>query len=276
MSRQADALRRFLGADVPVPMAPVVGHVVGVGSGKGGTGTSILTALVAIAAAEAGHRTLLVDADAVIGTQHRLFGVESPAGLGLLAHGDRTIDDVRVPLGMGLDLVPGGGSDGGLTDLEHRTALRRAGEVFGEYALVLVDAGSHLAAVQRVAAAGISRLVVVATPDAIAAAAAYAVVKATAAKHPDLAADLLINRDDGPTALHAADEIGIASSTFLGRPLSCLATVPDDATLRTALSAGLPLPDAAAGSPVATALRAVALRLLREGTAAANAAVRSA
>jgi MinD-like ATPase involved in chromosome partitioning or flagellar assembly len=96
----------------------------------------------------------------------------------------------------------------------------------------------------------------------VAVAACYALVKATAARHPDLAADVVLNGGDGAPARRAADELAAAARRRLERRLDCLGFVPDDPSLRAALAAGMPLPDAAAGSPVADHLRAIGSRLL--------------
>jgi flagellar biosynthesis protein FlhG len=275
MNRQTDALRRFIGGALPAAAAPVRGHLVAVGSGKGGTGTSLVTALLGLAASESGVRTLLVDSDLEFGSLHRVFGLEPASGLAALARGD-DVANVRVSVTDGLDVLPGGGADTGVTDLEHRTVLRRAAECYHEYDLVLVDAGSRLDAALRVVAAGAARLVVVAAPDPIAAAASYALLKAVHFRHPTVPMDVVMNREDGASARRAADEIAAACQKWLGRTVRCLAALPEDGTLRAALGAGLSLPDAASGSPVAELLRAMAPALLLHHAGAGRPAVRSA
>lgn len=275
MSRQTEALRRFLGAPAPAPTAPVRGHLVAIGAGKGGTGASLVTALLALSAAAAGVRTLLVDSDLEFGIQHRLFGLDATPGLAALASSsDATA--LCTPLVEGLDLLAGGGADASVSDLEHRTLLRRAAECYGQYDLVLVDAGSRLETALRIVGAGAARLVVVSTPEPIAAAAAYALIKAVHARHPAVPADLVVNREDGPSARRTADEIAAAAQKWLGRRVQCLAALPEDTTLRAALGAGLVLPDAASGSPVAELLATMAPALLLSHAGAERPAVRSA
>ena len=109
MNRQADLLRRFIGGPVPAPAAPTRGHLVAIGSGKGGTGASLLTALLALGTAAAGARTLLVDADLAFGIQHRLFGLGETPGLAALA-GEADAEALCTPLTTDLDLLAGGGA----------------------------------------------------------------------------------------------------------------------------------------------------------------------
>jgi MinD-like ATPase involved in chromosome partitioning or flagellar assembly len=275
VNRQTDALRRFIGGALPAAAAPVRGHLVAIGAGKGGTGTSLVSALMALAAASTGVRTLLVDSDLEFGSLHRVFGAAPTRGLAALARGADAAD-VRLSLGDGLDLLPGGGADTGVTDLEHRTVLRRAAECYGDYDLVLVDAGSRLDAALRVVSAGAARLVVVAAPDPIAAAASYALLKAVHLRHPTVPLDVVMNRGDGGAARRAAEEVATACQVWLGRTVRCLADLPEDDSLRAALSAGLTLPDAASGSPVFDLLRTMAPALLQHHAGAGRPAVRSA
>ncbi len=130
MNRQADLLRRFIGGPVPAPAAPTRGHLVAIGSGKGGTGASLLTALLALGTAAAGARTLLVDADLAFGIQHRLFGLGETPGLAALA-GEADAEALCTPLTTDLDLLAGGGARSPISDLEYRTLLRRASACFG-------------------------------------------------------------------------------------------------------------------------------------------------
>ena len=57
-----------------------------VASGKGGVGTSIIAALMALTAAERGKRVLLIDACESGGSLHHLFGVRPTHSLWMLSH----------------------------------------------------------------------------------------------------------------------------------------------------------------------------------------------
>ncbi|MDF1506485.1 hypothetical protein PYV61_26255, partial [Roseisolibacter sp. H3M3-2] len=145
--------------------------------------------------------------------------------------------------------------------------------------LVVVDAGSRLdgvraaldvarAAADAAAAAGAGnlavRLLVVTGSDPIALAASYALVKGAAADAPDappIPVDVLASRLDDEEARRAFEHLEGAARHFLRQPLRLAGALPDDATLAVALRAGMPLQDAAAGSPAAVAMHAVATRL---------------
>jgi Mrp family chromosome partitioning ATPase len=88
MSTQLEGLRHFV-ASRPGPSTHPADHSgpVVVGSGKGGTGTSTLAALIALLASADGASVLLIDAADGLGAQHMLFGVRPAHGLAALRGG---------------------------------------------------------------------------------------------------------------------------------------------------------------------------------------------
>ncbi|MCA9608610.1 MAG: P-loop NTPase [Myxococcales bacterium] len=105
-------------------MAP---RVIGIGGGKGGVGKSLVATNLAIAIAELGARTIIVDADLGTANQHTLFGIDRP-GITLdafLSKQVKTLQEVVRPTGApGLSLVPGIGAVYGAANLPHATKLK--------------------------------------------------------------------------------------------------------------------------------------------------------
>jgi MinD-like ATPase involved in chromosome partitioning or flagellar assembly len=275
VNRQTESLRRFLGGAQPtVPPSDL--RLIAVGAGKGGTGASLVAGLVAVGAASYGLRTLLIDTDADIGTMHRLFGLQDAPSFVQMRHASLESASLITPIAEHLDGIAGGGAEQPLTDLELRTLLRRVAERFAEYDLIVLDAGSRVDAVLRAASLGPAHLLAVTTPEPVAAAATYALIKSVDARASGTVAHLVLNRADSSGARRFADEISTASQRWLGHPVPTAAELPDDPSLRAALTAGLPLPDAAAGSPVAALLATLASRLLFIDPTTGRPAVRSA
>src|SRR5690242_14586870 len=97
-----------------------------IASGKGGVGTSIVAALMALAAANRGDKVLLVDASESGGTQHHLFGVRPTESLWMLTDRRSDPNDVLMVVEENLTLVAGGTSGAAIapaTDNERRSAL---------------------------------------------------------------------------------------------------------------------------------------------------------
>lgn len=289
---QLDSLRAYV-ASHPAPRdgarADAATTVVVVGSGKGGAGTSVVAALLALSVAAMGRRVLLADLDEHVGPQRWLLGATPAHGLGALRRGVAP-EALLVPVSATLSLLPGGPADGAdaadapLAPAERRALLRRAASSFAAHELVVVDAGSRLdtvragletaqAAAQAADGNLAVRLLVVTGSDPIALAASYALVKSVAAADapdlPSLPVDVLASRLDDDDARRAFEHLDAAARQFLQQPLRFAGSVPDDASLAVALRAGMPLQDAAAGSPAAIAMQSVATRLALPSPASA-------
>jgi MinD-like ATPase involved in chromosome partitioning or flagellar assembly len=277
VSAQLDGLRAFVATRPAAPTsAPAVArNVVVVGSGQGGSGTSVVAALVALAAAGAGRRVLLVDGDEHVGPQRYLLGIPAgPALADLRSGGDA--ESLVVPVSATLSLVPGGpGAAGGapLEAAERRAMLRRLAGLYPTYDLVVVDGGSRLDTVcawcEAAGAGGPARLLVVGGTDPIALASSYALVKAArertaAVSGRPVATDLVVNGHDDADAELAFTHVSQACRTFLDSTMRLAGALPHDGCLDVGLRAGMPLQDAAAGSPAAVAAHAMVERLLHD------------
>ncbi|MGF1468320.1 MAG: P-loop NTPase [Sandaracinaceae bacterium] len=117
-----------------------------VGGGKGGVGKSVVAANLAIACAELGFRTVLVDADLGAANQHSLFGIDRP-GLSLQSLLDRdvaSLEEVTVPTGVSrLFFIPGIGAIPGAANLRHARKLKVLRHLAGlDAEVVVIDVGA--------------------------------------------------------------------------------------------------------------------------------------
>jgi MinD-like ATPase involved in chromosome partitioning or flagellar assembly len=265
---QLDALLRG-GTRARAPLPGAATATLLVASGRGGSGTSFVATLLAATAAGDGVRTLLVDADDLVGPLALLLGVQPVAGWQELRGGRVAPADVVTPVTTTLSLVAGGAPRAGaprapLGAAERRATFRALSALHDHYDLVVVDAGARLEALAAaIAPHARERLVaVVGGADPIALAATYAIVKALRARHAALPADVLVNRHAGPEATRCYDTIAAGAAQFLGASLGFAGAVPADPTIDAALRAGMPFLDAAAGSPAAIAAHQAATRAL--------------
>jgi flagellar biosynthesis protein FlhG len=239
-------------------------------SGRGGSGTSLASLLLALAAAGEGHRTLLVDGDDLVGPHALLLGVTPAHRWPSLLGGVSQAVQLPVTIAPTLSLVAGGRADtaSAMTPLsvaERRACFARVHTLAESFALVVIDAGARLDSV--LAAIDGSRtparlVIVTAGQDPIAMASSYALLKAVNARHAQLAIDVLVNRLDHTTASRVADTLAHGAEQFLARPLSFAGALPNDIALDAALSAGMPFLDAVTGSPVAVAAHDTVLRMM--------------
>jgi flagellar biosynthesis protein FlhG len=277
VSTQLDSLRAFVSSRPTLVPNASTGprNVIVVGSGKGGSGTSVVAALIALSAAAAGRRVLLVDADEHVGPQRYLLGIGVGPTLADL-RGTADAASIAVPISATLSVIRGGPPASGASmqePAERRAALRRAASLYAGHDLVVIDGGSRLdtvcACCEATGAGGLARLVVVSGIEPIALAASYALVKAarertSAMTGTAVAADVVVNRHDDEAAEHAFAQVADACRFFLDAPLRLVGSLPNDPSLEVALRAGMSLQDAAAGSPAAVATQTLTERLLAD------------
>ncbi len=237
-------------------------------SGRGGSGTSMIATLLAVAAAGDGYRVLLVDADDLVGPLAMLLGVSPRATWQDLRGARLAPPDVATPVSTTLTLVAGGAARMGeqplVTAAERRACMRRLSTLSDGMDLIVVDCGSRFDAVAAACTphADERLLAVTAGGDPVSLAATYALCKAVHGRVGAIPLDLLVNRHDGRDASRCFDAVDAGARHFLGTSLRFAGAVPADPTLEAAIRAGMPFPDAAAGSPAAMAAHDVVMRAL--------------
>ena len=269
MSSSIESLRAYLGTGGEGSRWTPTPGVVVLGSGKGGVGTSTISALLALVAAQDGRKVLLVDADEGVGSLHFLFGISDPGpGIGILRGGDVTPADLVRPVTQDLWLLPGGGAETESTlagsQGERRALLRRVRDLYPFYDLVVVDGGSHLASVLAACSAGAERLVVLTAPDRVAMASSYALLKVARERFPVLPLEILVNQGHGVTAEDVFRMMAMAGRRFLGLKVAFGGSVPQDHTLEIAWQENHTLLDLAPSSPCLNALAVLHGRLRAE------------
>jgi flagellar biosynthesis protein FlhG len=241
-------------------------------SGRGGSGTSLVAALIAVAAAGDGRRVLLVDGDDLVGPHAMLLGVKPWAGWQDLRGGRVQTRDVATPISSSLTLVAGGAPRRAADDAnttpnatERRACMRRVSALAEGHDLVVVDCGSRLETLFATVAPQMHERVVavMAGKDPIALAATFALCKAINHRYSELPIDVVVNRHDAEEARQCFALVESGTRQFLPScPIRFGGAVPLDSTLDAVLRGGMPFLDAAAGSPAAHAAHELALRAL--------------
>ena len=238
-------------------------------SGRGGSGATLLSALLAFAAAGDGYRVLLIDADDMVGPLSMLLGVTARTSWQDLRGGRLQPADIAMRISTTLTCVAGGAARTQayatvLTATERRACMRRVSTLADGMDLVVVDCGARLDTVRAVISphADERLMAIAAGSDPVALAATFALCKAARAHAGALSLDLLVNRHDESDAVRCFDVIDAGTRQFLGIALQYAGAIPIDPTLDVALRAGMSFRDAATGSPAAVAAHAVVTRVL--------------
>jgi flagellar biosynthesis protein FlhG len=247
-----------------------------VASGKGGVGTSVMAALIALTAAESGRRVLLVDASEAGGTMHHLFGVRPAQSLWMLSHPRITPSDALIAVDETLMLLAGGTSGAAIaptSDDDRRAALSRLAGVYADFDLVLFDGGSRLDTLSAICDVANPTLLLVTSADRLALAANYALVKSVRARRPSTSISVVANRHGEALAAEACEFLVSACAHFLGRSITVAGAIPDDPCLQAAVGAGMTVRDALIGSPAADAMRGVLTSVLPSWPTSSHAAM---
>jgi flagellar biosynthesis protein FlhG len=256
--------RRSANETPHIPPAVVSERIVLVAGGKGGVGTSVVASLLALGCAASGARVLLIDGHEGSGTLHHLFNAHPLRSIDALRDPAVSVADVGLDLGDRFTLVaskPASSEQLDLSPESRRAPFERLLPLSADYDCVVVDAGSRLDGILAVAESGAGRAIVVTDADRISLAANFALLKILALHAPAIRSSVIVNRHDDDVALRAGTQLIDACALFLQSEIALAGTIPDDVCLRAALGAGMPVGDAAQGSPAAETMQSIARRV---------------
>jgi polysaccharide biosynthesis transport protein len=121
--------------------------VVLITSANSGEGKSVIASNLAIAIAQSGRKTLLIDADLRSPGQNEIFAVIGKRGLGNVLAGDGDVESgiMQRVTSEGLDLLPAGDASLGAAELIEGDACRQLiGELREEYDVIVIDSSPVL------------------------------------------------------------------------------------------------------------------------------------
>ncbi len=244
---------------------PSTRPVVLVASGKGGVGTSIAASLLSLAATASGARVLLIDGNDGNGALHHLFGVRPAYSLDALYDANTDVDDVLIPIDTNLTMVasrPASADQLSVAVEQRKVPFERLLSSHHAHDCVIIDGGARLDNIMAATGAGVTASLVVTDADRISLAANYAVIKVLAQRAVGVPCHVLVNRHDESVSRAAGVRLADACQQFLNLELGQAGWLPDDACLRAAVGAGMPIGDAVDGSPAANAMQSVMKRLI--------------
>ena len=199
-------------------------------AGKGGVGTTTVSALLAEEAGLQGLSTLLVDGHLGAPGLHRFFGqLDGHGGLRGLTDRTKKPEEILLAVSHNVWLLPAGApglKDAILGSGARAGVLRRVRSLFDRFDLVLVDAGSTLESVLPTLQLDPAGACLVLEPERTAMAGAYALVKVLREEGPALPTIPILNRTplDRAEAVQAA-MIG-ATVRFLGTRMAHASHIP--------------------------------------------------
>jgi flagellar biosynthesis protein FlhG len=265
---QAENLRALVGgprvlAAPAVPRPPL--RVIAVTSGKGGVGKTNVTANLAVLAARAGRRVLIIDADLGLTNVEIVFGLKPQYHLGDVLEGSLGIADVLIEGPYGIRILPGSSGVQSLTRLDSdgkRRFLAALDAVEDSFDLVLVDTGAGIGdnVLFFVGAAQEALLVVSAEPTSLVD--AYTAVKVLSqqagVRHFNVVVNSVVDELPARQVFH---KLTAVTSRFLEANMRHLGYVPRDENVHRAIMVQRALVDAYPKSPASRALTVIAEKL---------------
>lgn len=267
MSAQLTPLRGGGAARGAGSRAPAEQQVVLLAGGKRGQGTTTVAALLAILSASEGARVLLVDAAGGTAGLASLLGIQPEQAPSPTRDGSALLEEMVLPVSDTLSLLSVGlpaGDAARKTTGERRALLRWLPPLYARYDLVVIDAGSRLESIAALTASPPAKLIAVTSTDRVAVPSTYALVKALDARTPALPIEVLVNGAPAGDGVAVFRELDTAAQLFLQRRVDYAGAIPEDAGLRAATAAGIPVQQAAIDSPVVAAIQQLGARMRRE------------
>ena len=265
MTDQAATLRVIRGGGGgSKPPPPVSARAISVTGGKGGVGKSTIALNLALAYAQTGGRTLMVDTDLGMADLNLLLGV-APNRTILDALGGVPIDEVLVAA-HGIHLLPALNGSYLLSTIgptAQQKVLDLIASLRDRFDNLVIDVAAGIGQVQTAFAGATAETIVVVNPEPLSMADAYACLKVLATEQRVRHAYVVPNR---VTSLAQADELTsrlrALVTRFLDLEITALPPIPSDPCVAESAQIGVPLlvhtPDAPAARAIKKLVRAIA------------------
>jgi len=248
-------------------------RVLAVTSGKGGVGKTNMTANLAVLAAKAGKRVLIIDADLGLANVEIVFGIKPRYHIGDLLDATLSIREILVEGPSGVQVLSAGSGIQELTRLDEAQKLRLVtamDPVEDLFDLVLVDSGAGIGDNVLFFVGAAQEALLVVSPEPTSLVDAYAVVKVLSQQAGVRHFNVIVNPVvDELAARDIFPKLTAVTSRFLHARVRHLGYVPRDENLHRAIMAQRPVVDMFPHSPASRAMADIADRLLRDVAARA-------
>lgn len=239
MMDQAETLRRKM-----MVRDSSLGKTIAVVSGKGGVGKSNFSINFAASLAAQGNRVVLLDMDIGMGNVHILVGrsVQSTI-LHYLEDDTCSIEDV-IEQGEGVSYIFGGSGLNKILEWDQRmiSRLEKAYETLQlEYDYLIFDmgAGASTGGIELISA--VDDIIVVTTPEPTSVMDAYSMMKIIYMRDEDKQFSLICNRATSEKeGRETLQRLQLAMQRFLSKDLTLLGSLPEDSSVRKAVTEQTP------------------------------------
>ncbi len=238
---------------------------VAVTSGKGGVGKTSLAVNLALALAQAGTRTCLVDGDLGLANVDVLLNLHPRHTLQEVVTHGLTLDEVAVSGPAGLQVITAASGVETLANLgpaARRALVGRLTRAGREAEALVLDTGAGISQTVLAMTLAADEVLVVTTPEPTALTDAYAMLKVLNRHRPGLPVRVVINQvEHAAHAREVHDHLARIVERFLHRDLPLAGWVPRDACVERAVREQRPLMLYFPYARASEAIRVIARRL---------------
>ncbi len=215
-------------------------RVIAVTSGKGGVGKTNIVGNLAIAFAQMGKRTLILDADLGLANVDILFDLRPKYNISHVINGEQHLSDIVVETPEKVKIIPGGSGFNNLTHLTEGQKLNLMGEfeaLDDSVDIVLIDTGAGISSNVIYFNLAAEECIVVSTFEPTSITDAYAMMKVMATQHGSRRFKLLVNMvNNAEDAKSVYSSLSRAAERFLkGVVVEYIGYIPADDCLRQAV-----------------------------------------
>jgi flagellar biosynthesis protein FlhG len=259
MSDQASTLRVIRGGKpTRIETAEIQRRAIAVAGGKGGVGKSTIALNLAIAYAQTGARTLLVDTDLGMADLNLLLGVAPERSVLDALGGGASVEDILVSA-HGIKLLPALNGSYALSTLGgsgNRRILDMVASLADKFDTLVVDVAAGIGQTQTTFAGATADAVVVVNPEPLSMADAYACLKVLAIEQGLKHAFVVPNRvHSRAQADEVVARLKALVDRFLDMELTALPPIPADPAVAESAQIGVPLLVNMPDAPAARAIR---------------------
>ena len=242
-------------------------RTIAITSGKGGVGKTNLAVNLAARFAQAGKKTVLLDADMGLANADVLCGIESPLNLAHVVARQRSIDEVLSAAPGGFKLAAGASGLARMADLpadEHARLIGSLSSLERMNDVILIDTGAGISQNVLSFTAAADHVLVVTTPEPTSVTDAYATIKVILRERGGNSTrpiSLLVNQaKDEAEARRIFERVSRVTRQFLGAGLENAGHIPLDPAVSKAVRQRTPF---VVGQPASAAARAVTKLAIR-------------
>jgi flagellar biosynthesis protein FlhG len=240
-------------------------RVIAVTGGKGGVGKTSVSVNLAVALADSGRRTLLLDADLGLANVDVLLGLSPAYTLADVIDGRCNVNDTIIEGPCGLLIVPAASGRRRMADLgpaEHIGLVRAFSELNRDLDVMVVDTAAGLSDSVMTFAQAAQEIIVVVCNEPASITDAYALIKLLSHERGVRRVQVLPNmvRSVGE-GRELFSKLVRVTDRFLDVTVNLLSAIPYDDWMRRAIQRQQAVVEAFPSSPSALALQSVARRI---------------